>query len=126
MSTGPALFPIFSIVKLARKRVFLEFSALVERYWWLLNETIGTYTPDAAEKLKLTCNINSLLIPFERFNFDILTLRLYIQSTLGISKSKGPSETLRDIRTSTYQIFRFAEIEEIPIEQPNFTNEHVI
>ena len=27
-----------------------------------------------------------------------------IQSTLVISKSKGPSETLRDIRTSTYQI----------------------
>ena len=32
-----------------------------------------------------------------------------IQSTLVISKSKGPSETLRDIRTSTYQICRIEE-----------------
>ena len=32
-----------------------------------------------------------------------------IQSTLVISKSKGPSETLRDIRTSTYQICRIDE-----------------
>ena len=32
-----------------------------------------------------------------------------IQSTLVISKSKGPSETLRDIRTSTYQICRTEE-----------------
>ena len=29
-----------------------------------------------------------------------------VQSTLVISKSKGPSETLPDIRTSTYQICR--------------------
>ena len=29
-----------------------------------------------------------------------------VQSTLVISKSKGPSETLRDIRTSTYQMCR--------------------
>ena len=46
---------------------------------------------------------------------------LNIQSTLVISKSKGPSETLRDIRISTYQIWR---IEKIPLKQPNFTNEH--
>ena len=32
-----------------------------------------------------------------------------IQSTLVISKLKGPSERLRDIRTSTYQIFRTEE-----------------
>ena len=32
-----------------------------------------------------------------------------IQSTRVISKSKGPFETLRDIRTSTYQIFRIDE-----------------
>ena len=30
----------------------------------------------------------------------------HIQSTLVISNSKGPSEILRDIRTSTYQICR--------------------
>ena len=32
-----------------------------------------------------------------------------IQSTLVISNSKGPSEILRDIRTSTYQICRIEE-----------------
>ena len=32
-----------------------------------------------------------------------------VQSTLVISKSKGPSETLRDIRTSTYQMCRIEE-----------------
>ena len=32
-----------------------------------------------------------------------------LQSTLVISKSKGPSETLRDIRTSTYQMCRIEE-----------------
>ena len=32
-----------------------------------------------------------------------------LQSTLVISKSKGPSETLRHIRTSTYQICRMKE-----------------
>ena len=32
-----------------------------------------------------------------------------VQATLVISNSKGPSETLRDIRTSTYQIFRIEE-----------------
>ena len=31
---------------------------------------------------------------------------------------EGPTETLRHIR--------FAELRKIPIEQPNFTNEHVI
>ena len=33
---------------------------------------------------------------------------ILIQSTL-ISKSKGPSETVRDIRTSTYQIYSIVE-----------------
>ena len=32
-----------------------------------------------------------------------------VQSTLVISKLKGSSETLRDIRISTFQIFRIAE-----------------
>ena len=32
-----------------------------------------------------------------------------IKLTLVISKLKGPSETLRDIRTSTYQICRIEE-----------------
>ena len=33
----------------------------------------------------------------------------HIQSTRDISKSKGPSETLQDIRTSSYQICRIEE-----------------
>ena len=33
----------------------------------------------------------------------------YILSTLVISNSKGPSEILRDIRTSTYQICKIEE-----------------
>ena len=40
-----------------------------------------------------------------------------IQSTLVISKSKGPFETLRDIRNSTYQMCR---IEENTIRTTNF------
>ena len=47
-----------------------------------------------------------------------------IQSTLVISKSKGPSETLRDIRTLTYQVCRIEGKKTIGL--PNFTNEHVI
>ena len=39
---------------------------------------------------------------------EVLT-QIYIQSTLIISTSKGPSEILRDIRTSTYQICRTEE-----------------
>ena len=35
--------------------------------------------------------------------------RFKIQSTLVISKSKGPSKTLRDIRISTYQICSIEE-----------------
>ena len=34
---------------------------------------------------------------------------MQVQSTRVISKSKGPSETLRDIRTSTYQVWRIEE-----------------
>ena len=42
-------------------------------------------------------------------SFPTTSVRFYIQSTLVISKSKGLSETLRDIRTSTYQICRIEE-----------------
>ena len=35
--------------------------------------------------------------------------RKHLQSTLIISKSKGPAKTLRDIRTSTYQMCRIEE-----------------
>ena len=48
---------------------------------------------------------------------------MYIQSTLVISKSKGPSKTLRDTLFLTYQI---CSIEEKQLELPSFTNEYVI
>ena len=48
---------------------------------------------------------------------------LEVQSTLVISNSKGLSDILRDIRTSTYQICR---IEEKLIQQPYLTNLYVI
>ena len=41
--------------------------------------------------------------------FCFSPLIMGVQSTLVISNSKGLSETLRDIRTSTYQIFRIEE-----------------
>ena len=46
-------------------------------------------------------------------------LQIQLQSTLVISKSKGPSKTLRDIRTSTYQICS-ASIEEKTIRTTKF------
>ena len=39
----------------------------------------------------------------------MIVLLFHIQSTLVISNLKGPSETLQDIRSSTYQIFRIEE-----------------
>ena len=43
------------------------------------------------------------------FIFSTELCEIILQSTLVISKSKGPSETLRDIPTSTYQIWRTEE-----------------
>ena len=40
---------------------------------------------------------------------DLSVLVIKLQSTLVISKSKRPSETLRDIHTSTYQMCRTEE-----------------
>ena len=51
-------------------------------------------------------------IPSSKRNAKTRSFKLIennIQSTLVISKSKGPSETLLDIRTSTYQICRNEE-----------------
>ena len=57
-------------------------------------------------------NMNSRLMIVnqgERGRYINIYIYIYIQSTLVISKSKGPSETLRDIRSSTYQICRIEE-----------------
>ena len=47
----------------------------------------------------------ALQVSFIGHNYLVLN----IQSTLVISKSKGPAETLRDIRNSTYQMCRIEE-----------------
>ena len=52
--------------------------------------------PDKAAHIELLINV-MLMKDYEK------------QSTLIISKSKGPSETLPDIRTLTYQICRIEE-----------------
>ena len=55
-------------------------------------------------------NLNSYMSYYRSFakkwraKIDII-----LQSTLVISKSKGPSKTVRDIRTSTYQICSIEE-----------------
>ena len=43
------------------------------------------------------------------YKSDLLWIFIFIQLTLVISKSKGPAETLRDIRSSTYQMCRIEE-----------------
>ena len=52
-------------------------------------------------------------IKFQRFPIAMKMAdfkeKVKLQSTLVISNLKGPSETLRDIRSSTYQIFRIEE-----------------
>ena len=45
----------------------------------------------------------------DRKAYSIMFIERTIQSTLVISKSKGPSETLRDIRISTFQMCRTEE-----------------
>ena len=45
----------------------------------------------------------------DKFDFLKSIIHSQIQSTLVISKSKGPSKTVRDIRTLTYQICSIEE-----------------
>ena len=54
----------------------------------------------------------------------VLVMRsLYIQSTLIIRSQRDP---LKNFEISLLRHIRFAELRKIPIELPNFTNEHVI
>ena len=48
-----------------------------------------------------------LILPL--LQFSSLSTIFVIQSTLVISKSKGPSKPVRDVRTSTYQICSIEE-----------------
>ena len=50
-----------------------------------------------------------VFITLKHLSFKALVIYKEIQSTLVISNSKGLSEILRDIRTSTYQICRIEE-----------------
>ena len=47
------------------------------------------------------------------YNKQAMTYLLRLQSTLVISNSKGLTETLRDIRTSTYQSWESEENNEL-------------
>ena len=49
------------------------------------------------------------MVSFEQMGLVIFHVSMKIQSTLVISNSKGFSEILRDILTSTYQICRIEE-----------------
>ena len=49
------------------------------------------------------------MLRMAEFDFLKSMIHFQIQSTLVISKLEGPAETLRDIRSSTYQIFRIEE-----------------
>ena len=60
----------------------------------------------ASYKWDATCNLYSENVIFSQ---TWPTIHSQIQSTLVISNSKGPSETLRDISTSTYQMCRIEE-----------------
>ena len=53
--------------------------------------------------------VNSKKQSFILMRIDGIENSNKVQSTLVISKSKGPAETLRDIRTSTYQMCRIEE-----------------
>ena len=90
----------------------LNFSMVSPSLYFFLQELLNTLLKHNAASISLLqssyYNINivfyinfitGLLVIFILFN-------IYIQSTLVISKTKGPSETLRDIRTSTYRMCR--------------------
>ena len=54
------------------------------------------------------CSRRSLVQKFQ-FHSDDMKQRIKLQSTLVISNLKGPSETFRDIRSSTYQMCKTEE-----------------
>ena len=84
---------------------------------WLLRTNIFPYVSTDFQNqtdvleilLPIVFSIYSLLLVINIQQKHSLQIEDIIQSTLSISKSKGPSETLRDIRTSTYQICRIEE-----------------
>ena len=72
-----------------------------QHIWYTCNEM--WYIPSTySDILEFPCGFLLMSRGNRHGNFNI-------QSTLVISKSKGPAETLRDIRTSTYQMCRIEE-----------------
>ena len=65
-------------------------------------------SPNIVEPCRALFLLYVMMVIGERGHTNYI-VRNDIQSTLVISNSKGLSETLRDIRTSTYQIFRIEE-----------------
>ena len=67
----------------------------------------------SSEDLELDCLQRQVISRFSRTRVNNLYALsravFFVQSTLIISKSKGLSEILRDIRISTYQICRIVE-----------------
>ena len=63
-----------------------------------------------------------LLSHDQNLTITVMSPTLRVQSTLIISKSKGLSQIIQDIRTSTYQICRIGE----KINRITFYNEYVI
>ena len=77
------------------------------------------------KKLLVSClGMSSLISMVSHFTLTHKNMTRKVQSTLDISKSKGPSKTLRDIHTSTYQTCSIEGKKQF--EQPNFTNDCVI
>ena len=94
----------------------------VENFLWYRHETKTKFYDENHEvlvtgELKPASAVDSTTIDFGRILsvtdqlLDLLQSLVanLLKSTLVISNSKGPSEILRDIRTSTYQIYRIEE-----------------
>ena len=56
--------------------------------------------------------------------FQNITGEISHYSRLSLSRSRG--DPLKHFEISVLRHIRFAELRKVPIEQPNFTNEHVI
>ena len=74
--------------------------------------------PIRVNKVRISNSYTMVCIPYEEKN-----PRTVVQSTLVISKSNDP---LIHFEISVLRHFRCAKLRKVPIEQPNFTNEHVI
>ena len=82
-----------------------------------INDLVGFTTAEGSNGVVVSQDTKELLVLMyadDISNFTDAVTRLQeqtdiIQSTLVISKSKGSSETLRDIRISTYQICKIEE-----------------